>query len=227
MNTRVLVVDDTSIFRRIISDALAGIPEVEVVGTASNGKLALARIAALQPDLITLDIEMPEMNGIEVLEAMRAPGIKTSVIMLSSLTVRGGQMTIRALEAGSVRLHHQAGGRFPGGEPGAASRQPSADDPGAGAAARDPFHSEGSERTTPRALQRLAVRSPARTPQPDGAGPPIVLIGVSTGGPTALAEVLPALPAKIGAPIFIVQHMPPLFTGGAGAAAADRKAPSG
>ena len=79
MTTRVLVVDDTSIFRRIISDALAGIPDVEVVGTASNGKLALARIAALQPDLITLDIEMPEMNGIEVLEAMRASGQKTSV----------------------------------------------------------------------------------------------------------------------------------------------------
>ena len=68
------MVDDTSIFRRIISDALRGIPEVEVVGTASNGKLALARMAALQPDVITLDIEMPEMNGIEMLEAMRAAG---------------------------------------------------------------------------------------------------------------------------------------------------------
>jgi len=64
MMTRVLVVDDASIFRRVISDALAGVPGVEVVGTAANGRLALARMAALHPDVITLDIEMPEMNGL-------------------------------------------------------------------------------------------------------------------------------------------------------------------
>lgn len=96
MSTRVLVVDDTVVFRRIISDALAGAPGVEVVGTASNGRLALARMAALEPDLVTLDIEMPEMNGIEVLEAMAAAGIKAGVIMLSALTVKGGEMTVRA-----------------------------------------------------------------------------------------------------------------------------------
>ena len=111
MNTRVLVVDDTSIFRRIISDALLGIPEVEVVGTASNGKLALGRIAALRPDVITLDIEMPEMNGIDVLAAMRAAGEKASVIMLSSLTIKGGQMTIRALEAGAFDFITKPEGR--------------------------------------------------------------------------------------------------------------------
>ena len=101
MSTRVLVVDDTVVFRRIVSDALAGAPGVEVVGTASNGRLAMARMAALEPDLVTLDIEMPEMNGIEVLEAMAAAGMKTGVIMLSSLTVRGGEMTVRALELGA------------------------------------------------------------------------------------------------------------------------------
>ncbi|HEY2013375.1 MAG TPA: response regulator, partial [Bryobacteraceae bacterium] len=101
MGLRVLVVDDTVVFRRIVSDALAGIPGVEVVGTAANGKLALSRIAALQPDLVTLDIEMPEMNGIEVLEAMGASAIETGVVVLSSLTVRGGAMTIRALELGA------------------------------------------------------------------------------------------------------------------------------
>ena len=101
MSMRVLVVDDTVVFRRIVSDALKGVPGVEVVGTASNGRLAMARIAALQPDLVTLDIEMPEMNGIEVLAAINAAGIKTGVIMLSSLTVRGGEMTVRALELGA------------------------------------------------------------------------------------------------------------------------------
>ena len=68
MSMRVLVVDDTVVFRRIVADALAGVPDVEVVGTASNGRLAMARMASLRPDLVTLDIEMPEMNGIEVLD---------------------------------------------------------------------------------------------------------------------------------------------------------------
>src|ERR1044071_6746888 len=98
MSLRVLVVDDTALFRRLVSDAVAGLPGVEVVGTAVNGKMALTRMAALQPDLVTLDIEMPEMNGIEVLEAMQAAGSKAAVIMLSSLTRRGGEMTVRALE---------------------------------------------------------------------------------------------------------------------------------
>ena len=70
MSLRVLIVDDTAVFRRAVSDALAGQPGIEVVGTANNGKMALDRLATLQPDLMTLDIEMPEMNGIQVLQAM-------------------------------------------------------------------------------------------------------------------------------------------------------------
>jgi two-component system chemotaxis response regulator CheB len=222
MTTRVLVVDDTSIFRRIISDALAGIPEVEVVGTASNGKLALARLATLRPDLITLDIEMPEMNGIEMLEAMRAAGQKASVIMLSSLTVRGGEMTIRALEAGAFDFITKPEGRS--GEESLAqlrsslrpiiqtlARQreirsilnpkPLKSTPAGSTAAKSPASILNAQPPV-----GAAGRTPGRT------GPPIVLIGVSTGGPTALAELLPAWPAKIGAPVFVVQHMPALFT---------------
>src|SRR5580693_6518777 len=101
MTTRVLVVDDASIFRRVISEALSGLPGVEVVGTAANGKLALARLASLRPDVITLDVEMPEMDGIQVLDEIRKGAVKASVVMLSSCTVRGGRMTIRALEAGA------------------------------------------------------------------------------------------------------------------------------
>src|ERR1039457_1207151 len=101
MSTRVLVVDDEAFFRRAISEALSGLPGVEVVGTATNGKVALSRLASLRPDLMTLDVEMPEMNGLETLEAMRNSGADTSVIMLSSRTVRGGEMTIRALESGA------------------------------------------------------------------------------------------------------------------------------
>jgi two-component system chemotaxis response regulator CheB len=212
MNTRILVVDDTSIFRRIISDALSGIPGVEVVGTASNGKLALARIAALQPDVITLDIEMPEMNGIEMLEAMRVSGLRTSVIMLSSLTVKGGEMTIQALEAGAFDFITKPEGR---------SQHESLTQ------LRDnlrPIIQTLSRQREIRSILKTpagkaAAASPAALPPvsasvrtPERTGAPIVLIGVSTGGPTALAEVLPAWPPKIGAPVFIVQHMPPLFT---------------
>lgn len=104
ITSRILVVDDASIFRRAVSDVLSGIAGVTIVGTASNGRMALSQISALQPDLITLDIEVPEMNGIEVLEAMCKGGQTANVIVLSSRTVRGGEMTIRALEAGAFLL---------------------------------------------------------------------------------------------------------------------------
>jgi two-component system chemotaxis response regulator CheB len=210
MTTRVLVVDDTSLFRRVISDALAGIPDVEVVGTASNGKLALARIAALRPDLVTLDIEMPEMNGIEVLEVMHVSGQKATVVMLSSLTVKGGQMTIRALEAGAFDFITK-----PEGKSQDESLLQLRD------SLRPIIQTLARQREIRSILKSRATKpggpSPsvpdagaARTPGRKGA--PIVLIGVSTGGPAALAELLPAWPEKIGAPIFIVQHMPALFT---------------
>jgi two-component system chemotaxis response regulator CheB len=149
---------------------------------------------------------MPEMNGIEVLEAMRAAHRKVTAIMLRSLTVKGGEMTIRALEAGAFDFITKPEGR-----------------------SLEENMEQLRERLRP-IIQTLArqreIRSILKTPAPKPAAPPpavatrkvgrtgqpIVLIGVSTGGPTALAEVLPAFPAKIGAPIFIVQHMPPLFT---------------
>jgi two-component system chemotaxis response regulator CheB len=213
MSTRVLVVDDASIFRRIVSDALTGIPGVEVVGTAANGRLALSRLSSLRPDLITLDIEMPEMDGIEVLEAMKDLHLGTSAIVLSSRTVQGGQMTIRALESGAFDFIPK---------------------PAGGTREENLAQLRDSLRPMLQALERrreirsilnfknsnpqpvAAVPPPAAVPAGRArvrAGSPVVLIGVSTGGPTALAQVLPALPPKLGAPVLIVQHMPPLFTG--------------
>jgi two-component system chemotaxis response regulator CheB len=211
MTTRVLVVDDTSIFRRIVSDALSGIPGVEVVGTASNGKLALARLATLKPDLITLDIEMPEMNGIEMLAAMRGTGCKASVVMLSSLTVKGGEMTIQALEGGAFDFITKPEGRSPEESLGRLrdSLRPIVQALARQREIRSILKTPAAKAPAPTSAilpPAAAIRTPSRT------GPPIVLIGVSTGGPTALAEVLPAWPLKIGAPVFIVQHMPPLFT---------------
>ena len=220
MSTRVLVVDDTSLFRKVISDVLSGIPGVEVAGSASNGKLALSRLAALQPDLMTLDLEMPEMGGLEVLEAMKAAAFTTQVLVLSSHTTRGGAMTIRALELGAFDFITKPQGgsveenrlqlqervvpilraferrreirRILGS--GAKPPSPGGQPPAAVSVAR------------PIAGTLTATRPVRRT------GSPLVVIGVSTGGPAALAEVLPALPASLAAPVFIVQHMPALFT---------------
>ena len=215
MTTRVLVVDDASIFRRVISEALSDVTGVEVVGTAANGKLALARLASLQPDLITLDVEMPEMNGIQVLEAMREMGVKTSVIMLSSCTVRGGKMTIRALEAGAFDFITKPEGVSPAENVAwlRDSLRPMIQALERQREIRSILTAGGtrvspSAGPSPRPLSPVetGVRAPARC------GPPIVLIGVSTGGPAALAELVPELPLKLGAPVFIVQHMPPHFT---------------
>jgi two-component system, chemotaxis family, protein-glutamate methylesterase/glutaminase len=217
MSTRVLVVDDTVVFRRIVSDALAGAPGVDVVGTASNGRLAIARMAALKPDLVTLDIEMPEMNGIEVLEAMAAGGMKAGVIMLSSLTVRGGEMTVRALELGAFDfLTKPEGGNVEANLSQLRTRLlPMIRAFERRREIRAILNGEGSGHTpvaVPPSLAEpaVALRRPIRGLR--WTGPPMVLIGVSTGGPGALAKLVPALPGNLGAPVFIVQHMPAMFT---------------
>jgi two-component system chemotaxis response regulator CheB len=217
MSTRVLVVDDTVVFRRIVSEALAGIPGVEVVGTASNGRLAMSRLAALQPDLVTLDIEMPEMNGIEVLEAISTAGLSAGVIMLSSLTVRGGEMTVRALELGAfdflakpeggnqeANLTHLRARLLPMIR--AFERRREIRSILSGGAAQPPPEAVPQRVNAPATLLHRPLRGVRRS------GPPLVLIGVSTGGPGALAKLVPSLPGDLGAPVFIVQHMPALFT---------------
>ena len=98
---RVLIVDDTIVYRKVVSDVLSGIPEVEVVGTASNGKIAMSKIASLKPDVLTLDIEMPEMNGLHVLERMREEAPDVGAIVLSTLTHKGGELTMKALDLGA------------------------------------------------------------------------------------------------------------------------------
>ena len=98
---KVLVVDDTIVYRKIVSDVLSEVPNVEVVGSAHNGKIALAKIASLKPDLLTLDIEMPDTDGLETLARMRTEAPDVGAIMLSSLTQEGSEMTLKALELGA------------------------------------------------------------------------------------------------------------------------------
>ncbi|MFC7575140.1 response regulator [Klenkia terrae] len=98
---RVMVVDDSIVVRKIVTDVLAADPAIEVVGTAVNGRVALAKLDQLRPDLITMDIEMPEMDGIQTVAAIRKLGRRTPIIMFSTLTERGATATLDALAAGA------------------------------------------------------------------------------------------------------------------------------
>lgn len=207
--TRVLVVDDAAVFRHAVSAALTGAPGIEVVGTASNGRLAMARIASLRPDMVTLDVEMPEMGGIEVLQALRTGSVDVGTVMLSSFTARSARLTVKALELGAFDFVRKPEGRSPE-ENIAALRSTLVPMIQAYQRQREirTILSGGTraETVVPTVRTNSALSSPRRT------GKPIVLIGISTGGPPALARLLPSLPKDLAAPVFIVQHMPAMFT---------------
>ena len=205
---RVLVVDDSVVVRRMVSDMVNGDPALEVVGIAPNGRLALERIKQLNPDIVTMDVEMPEMDGVQAVKELRKFNRSLPIIMFSSLTERGARTTLDALAAGAsdyVTKPSNAGSAIS-----AAARVREQLIPkiktlcGLRSSELRPGSSEASHNTSAKVRS-----SPTRTAaQPVG----IVAIGVSTGGPNALAEVIPAIPADFPVPIVIVQHMPPVFT---------------
>jgi two-component system chemotaxis response regulator CheB len=215
---RAVVVDDSVVFRRVVSDALERIPGVQVAGTASNGRQAVQRVLELKPDLVTLDIEMPELDGLQVLEALRDARCDAGVIVLSGLTARASSLTVKALERGAFDFITK-----PAADSIEQSRELVLE-------ALRPRVNALSRRREIQALLRKpgtpapAPKPPELKPQPTapateptdrampGRKPDMVLIGVSTGGPNALARLLPGLPADIGVPVVIVQHMPPMFT---------------
>jgi two-component system, chemotaxis family, protein-glutamate methylesterase/glutaminase len=211
---RVLVVDDTVIYRKIISDVLSEVPGVEVVGTAFNGKSAMARVATLKPDLLTLDIEMPEMNGIETLERLQTVAPDVGAIMLSSLTREGGEMTMKALELGAFDF-------IPKPQNGSM-----AENTRAVREALVPMLKAFSRHREIKSILRgkyhgvgkvsYPGKAPAHISRRDVTGrkekAALIGIGVSTGGPNALAKMLPKIPGGLNVPIVIVQHMPPVFT---------------
>lgn len=224
MALRVLVVDDTAIFRRVVSDAFAALPDVEVVGVATNGRNALSRIEELQPDLVSLDIEMPELDGVQVLEALKARGTDVGVLVLSALTRRGGELTMKALDLGAFDFITKPAGGNPDQNRAFLTAELG---PRLKAFARkreiQKLLRSGSARPLP-ARPTPARPLPAGLPAPPALKPELVVIGVSTGGPTALTTVLSRLPATFPLPILIVQHMPPLFTASL-AASLDGKSP--
>jgi two-component system chemotaxis response regulator CheB len=229
----VLVVDDSVVIRRLVTDALAEDPEIRVVGTAPNGRVALAKIEQLNPDLVTLDIEMPVLDGLGTLRELRPRYPRLPVIMFSTLTAAGASATLDALSAGASdyvtkpsnvgsfeeskrsvreqiipRIHalcERGSARRP--RRASAPLQPGTGPPTGGFA-------------FPPALPGLAgvPRSPKAPAGTSGVNRPrtdkveVLAIGCSTGGPDALSKILQALPATLPVPIVVVQHMPPVFT---------------
>jgi two-component system chemotaxis response regulator CheB len=206
---RILVVDDSVVVRRMVSDALSSDPELEVAGVAANGRIALARIPQVNPDVVILDVEMPEMDGLETLKALRRTHPFLPVIMFSTLTQRGAAATLDALSLGAndyVTKPANVGSAHRAIEQIRAELIPKIK-LFCGKAAG--LESASMTRLTPLAVpgaKRLAA--PFRQAGRVGA----VAIGVSTGGPNALSELVPQFAADFPVPIVIVQHMPPVFT---------------
>jgi two-component system chemotaxis response regulator CheB len=197
---RVLVVDDSVVIRRLVCHALEEDPGIEVVGVAANGRIALSRIPQLAPDVITLDIEMPEMDGLGMLRELRRLDQVTPVVMFSTMTERGAAATFEALSLGADDYVTKA----------------------SNAGSLEVSLSNLRHELVPKLRQFFEVASPEVEPRaslPRAARPftnrsprRAVAIGVSTGGPAALAKLVPQFPGDFPLPIFVVQHMPPLFT---------------
>lgn len=201
---RVLLVDDSSVVRRVLTDVISSDPHLEVAGTASNGKIALERIAQLKPDLVLLDIEMPEMDGLATLAELRKKNRRLPVIMFSTLTHRGASATLDALSLGAddyVPKERNSLGL---------------------AAAIDDLRRDllpkihalcmrdsAKAQHVAKVESRPAVIARPKLPE---SRIDLVVIGVSTGGPDALCKVLPGLPKDFPVPVVMVQHMPAIFT---------------
>ncbi len=206
---KVLVVDDSSFMRKIIKDILESDPEISVIDTARNGKEALLKIEELKPDLVTLDVEMPVMDGLTALgEIMKKNPIP--VVMVSSLTSEGADTTLQALELGAVEFIAKPGG----------SISLKMEDVREQIIEKVKIASKSRpKRVSVRALPLVDHKSqiqapvPVKTESPKKDLPwPVILIGTSTGGPRALHTVMSQLHEDIKAPVLIVQHMPATFT---------------
>jgi two-component system chemotaxis response regulator CheB len=201
---RVLVVDDSAALRKHLTDLIARDPALQVMGTAANGRLALASLATGQPDVVLLDIEMPEMDGLATLRVLRRAYPRLPVIMCSSLTHKGAAATFDALALGAN--DYIAKPASSGGERGRLEFETQL---------LAKIHAFGAPHRRRPAVPRPGLRadaSPATRRPLEARLLEIVAIGVSTGGPNALAQLVPALDPAFPVPILIVQHMPPLFT---------------
>ncbi|WLH47853.1 protein-glutamate methylesterase/protein-glutamine glutaminase [Pseudomonas beijingensis] len=232
MVVKVLVVDDSGFFRRRVSEILSADTSIQVVGTATNGKEAIDQALALKPDVITMDYEMPMMDGITAVRHImqRCP---TPVLMFSSLTHEGARVTLDALDAGAVdflpknfedisrnpdkvrqllceKVHSISRSNRRVGAYSAPAPAPVAA-PSPTPTASSSF-SPAPVRSAPAPAPTRSAPASASSPAPKRKAYKLVAIGTSTGGPVALQRVLTQLPANFPAPIVLIQHMPAAFT---------------
>ncbi|MEM7337935.1 MAG: chemotaxis response regulator protein-glutamate methylesterase [Actinomycetota bacterium] len=240
---RILVVDDSAVTRGLIKRVIDAEPDLTVVDTASNGLIAVKKVAEHNPDLVVLDVEMPKMDGLEALAEIRLTHKTLPVIMFSSLTERGADVTLRALEIGAsdyvtkpVTTNVTESNAYvkaelvsriraltaPGAGAGAsAGRRPAQARRSVGPARENPTQSAAAERSTDGASE-AELPAPAKAgrnglrPRTKKRGPgetiQAVIIGSSTGGPVALEDVVKAWTKPLAVPVFVVQHMPAVFT---------------
>ena len=210
------MVDDAVVVRRVVSKVLDADPELEVVAVAANGRIALSKLDHVNPDIVTLDIEMPELDGLATLKEIRKSHPRLPVIMFSTLTDRGAEATLDALALGANDYVTKPANV---GKVSEAMQR-----------IRDElipkiktFCGRHGDQSAPRTTARQrrhpvaiekkkSVHRAPRNRRTVDRRIDIVAIGVSTGGPNALAEVLPNLPEDLPVPVLIVQHMPPVFT---------------
>ena len=199
---RVLIIDDAAAERRLIAEALTAVPGLAVVGAAANGRIGMEMIRVVRPDVVVLDLEMPEMDGFQVLASLRATDPGLPVVVFSGAPRRRAMATLDALALGGVDyVAKPSGGQ---GGPGAAMRTIVAE--------MLPRIKALGASATPTASRGDDARHPARA-DPATRGLQVVVVGASTGGPDALASLLGAIPGDFPAPILVVQHMPPHFIG--------------
>lgn len=200
---RILIVDDSAFMRKVISDIITLDPELEVVGTARNGKEAIEKARELSPDVITLDVEMPIMDGIKALEAI-IEEFNIPVIMLSTITKEGADATLKALELGAFDFITKPTNIFKMKDEEIAEKI-SKTIKTASKTRMDSLYRKRNHRIRPKTRISVSYKKTSTIKK-------IVAIGTSTGGPKALQEVIPYIPKNIPASILIVQHMPQGFT---------------
>ncbi|RJP56234.1 MAG: chemotaxis response regulator protein-glutamate methylesterase [Candidatus Auribacter fodinae] len=206
---KVLIADDSSFMRRELTRIMSQDPDIDVVGTAYDGEDVLTKIDRFQPDVVTLDVEMPRMNGITALKHIMIMK-PLPVLMISSLTQRGAETTLEALRLGAVDVIAKPSGNI------------SLDIKNQEAEIIEKIKAAASVDCSK--IQRIPegkVIEKKKTsdhihmyefPQSAGQCKTVIAIGVSTGGPNTLMNIIPSLPADLPAPVLIVQHMPPMFT---------------
>jgi two-component system chemotaxis response regulator CheB len=209
--TRILIVDDSSVMRSLLRTVVSSDDTLELAGTAADGVSALECIPTLRPDLMLLDVEMPVMDGLVTLKKMRTRGHRMPVIMCSSLTQRGARVTIEALANGASDYVAKPVGQASREAAMRALSQDLLPKIHALTRAQIQVHPQEVSGGLTRLLP-IAPVFPTQTGQPIATVPSVLAIGVSTGGPAALDQVLPSLPSSFPLPVLVVQHMPELFT---------------